>query len=323
MEDTSLYFSFFPGGSLRLPAFFNGLFGHKPSPFLVSNDGHVPEADTECMKDYFVIGPLCRYADDLVPMLIAMAGPNAYELGLDEKVDLSNLRVYTVHESHFPLLTSSPLNPELMERQRQVCNFLERRFSASVEDAGIKSFQYSPLICLGMLFCSNVRVSTVLQQNGNEKERIFPLLEILKYFFGYSKYHWSTMTALGLEHLCDSYPEYFSEYNAKGAEMGKEIQNLLGSDGILLFPSYPYTAPPHHRSSLAPFNVSFCSIFNFMYLPVTQCPLGLDRKGLPLGIQIVAGRNNDKLSLSVAKQLEVEFGGWRDWYPGKMSAKKL
>ena len=27
------------GGSIRMPAFFNGVFGHKPSPFLVPNKG--------------------------------------------------------------------------------------------------------------------------------------------------------------------------------------------------------------------------------------------------------------------------------------------
>ena len=27
------------GGSIRMPAFFNGVFGHKPSPYLVSNKG--------------------------------------------------------------------------------------------------------------------------------------------------------------------------------------------------------------------------------------------------------------------------------------------
>ena len=29
------------GGSIRMPAFFNGVFGHKPSPFLVPNKGLV------------------------------------------------------------------------------------------------------------------------------------------------------------------------------------------------------------------------------------------------------------------------------------------
>ena len=32
------------GGSIRIPAFFNGIFGHKPSAGIVDNSGHVPQA---------------------------------------------------------------------------------------------------------------------------------------------------------------------------------------------------------------------------------------------------------------------------------------
>ena len=32
------------GGSIRIPAFFNGIFGHKPSAGIVDNSGHFPRA---------------------------------------------------------------------------------------------------------------------------------------------------------------------------------------------------------------------------------------------------------------------------------------
>ena len=32
------------GGSIRIPAFFNGIYGHKPSAGIVDNSGHVPRA---------------------------------------------------------------------------------------------------------------------------------------------------------------------------------------------------------------------------------------------------------------------------------------
>lgn len=68
------------------------------------------------------------------------------------------------------------------------------------------------------------------------------------------------------------------------------------------------------------FSPSFCSfhsgIFSALGLPVTQCPLGLDTKGLPLGIQVVATPFNDHLTLAVAQYLEKTFGGWV--CPGKL-----
>ena len=51
-------------------------------------------------------------------------------------------------------------------------------------------------------------------------------------------------------------------------------------------------------------------IFNVLGFPVTQVPLGLGQKGVPLGIQVVGAHNNDRLTIAVAKFLEHHFGGW-------------
>lgn len=53
-------------------------------------------------------------------------------------------------------------------------------------------------------------------------------------------------------------------------------------------------------------------IINMLGLPVTQCPLGLGEEGLPLGVQVGAGKLQDHLTLEVALYLEKTFGGWRD-----------
>ena len=61
------------GGSIRLPAFFNGIFGHKPSAGMVPNAGHYPPALDEA--DRIVrTGPLARRAEDLMPVLRVLAG---------------------------------------------------------------------------------------------------------------------------------------------------------------------------------------------------------------------------------------------------------
>jgi fatty acid amide hydrolase 2 len=57
-------------------------------------------------------------------------------------------------------------------------------------------------------------------------------------------------------------------------------------------------------------NFAYAAIFNVLGLPVTQCPLGLGRLGVPMGIQVVAGLYNDHLTLAVAKEIEKAFGGW-------------
>ncbi len=47
------------GGSIRMPAFFNGVFGHKPSSGLVPNSGQHPIAHGVGLR-YLSTGPICR-----------------------------------------------------------------------------------------------------------------------------------------------------------------------------------------------------------------------------------------------------------------------
>jgi fatty acid amide hydrolase 2 len=52
------------------------------------------------------------------------------------------------------------------------------------------------------------------------------------------------------------------------------------------------------------------AVFNLAAVPVTQVPLGLGSRGLPLGVQVAAGPGRDHVSIAVAMELERVFGGW-------------
>lgn len=93
-------------------------------------------------------------------------------------------------------------------------------------------------------------------------------------------------------------------------ELKKEFYELLGDDGIFLYPSQPKPAPYHNQPLFQPFSFLYTALFNALHLPVTQCPLGLSSGGLPLGIQVAAAPYNDHLCLTVAAELEKAFGGW-------------
>ncbi|CAN8008262.1 unnamed protein product, partial [Ixodes pacificus] len=80
-------------GSIRLPSTYCGLFGHKPTAGIVSNDGLFPKWGGT-LSDYNCTGPICRYAEDLPIMLKIMAGPNASRLLLDKDVDVGKLTIY-------------------------------------------------------------------------------------------------------------------------------------------------------------------------------------------------------------------------------------
>jgi amidase len=69
------------GGSIRVPAHYCGVFGHKPTWTLCSNYTD-PETSPAASTDIAVIGPLARSADDLTVALNLLAGPDPDETGL-------------------------------------------------------------------------------------------------------------------------------------------------------------------------------------------------------------------------------------------------
>jgi amidase len=67
-------------GSIRVPASFCGIYGHKPSFGIVAGRGHDPGPPGRLAPiDIGVIGPLARGPDDLELMLRVLAGPGARE----------------------------------------------------------------------------------------------------------------------------------------------------------------------------------------------------------------------------------------------------
>ena len=300
-----------------MPAFFNGISGHKPSPNVVPTNGHFPRGKTETFNEYLSIGPMCRYTEDLVPMLQAMAGDKLEALQLDKPVDISSLKVYVIDAEVSPVMSSS-VDSELKNTQEKLCTYLTERYGIKIQKVSPKLFRYSPLIWAASVLSAEEE-DFICQMLEHKSCRVNPLIEIPRYLAGYSKYHYVTLTVVTFEQIKRLIPDVCSKFINMGEKLKCEMEALLGNDGVLLYPSHPNTALPHHRPFLAPLNFSYTAIFNILHLPVTQCPLGLDRDGLPVGIQVAAARNNDRLTLAVAEALREEFGDWNSWEPGRES----
>ncbi|EDO36046.1 predicted protein, partial [Nematostella vectensis] len=306
------------GGSIRMPAFFNGISGHKPSPGIVPNHGHYPYGTSEAFHEYLSIGPLCRYASDLSTMLKAMSGPNAYRLGLDEPVDLSSIKVFTV--KNFDPTLMAPVSEDLKMAEKKAVDYLQSHFGTKYEQTDLRYFRYAALIWAAMVMSSEDKKLTSKFLEGNSGS-INPFLEMLKYLVGSSQYHFITPVVGSLEKL-HCFDTLSSTFVTIGNKLRLQLESLLGDNGVLLFPSHPRTAMPHGMPVLSPLDFNYTSIFNVLRMPVTQCPLGLDSEGMPLGIQIAAACNNDRLTLAVARALEQKFGGWSTWQPCKHLVNK-
>src|SRR5256885_1166707 len=101
------------GGSIRIPAFCWGVFGHKRSGGLVPGTGNYPPAGGRTAR-LFTNGVLARRAEDLLPLLRLIAGPDGVdplvvdEPALDAMPELRGLTV-VVSQDAWPVPTSAEL----------------------------------------------------------------------------------------------------------------------------------------------------------------------------------------------------------------------
>ncbi len=302
------------GGSIRMPAFFNGVFGHKPTGGLVPTSGHYPVPQNG-VRRFNTIGPLARRAADLMPILRILAGPDGEDLGClpfslgdPEQVRLSELTVYYAEDNGMVAV-----DEDLKVAQKRVADFL-RESGATVMPLEMEAFRHSFEIWSAMMNNENETPFRVLLGDGVA----LPLgREFARWAMRRSDH---TLPALLLGVL-DELPKFTPVRVAKMVELGlqlkREMHARLGENGILLFPSYPSTAPAHLKPMWPPFNWQYTAIFNVLELPVTQVPMGLDGAGLPLGIQVVGGHGRDHVTIAVAQALEARFGGW---IPPQMSS---
>lgn len=136
--------------------------------------------------------------------------------------------------------------------------------------------------------------------------------ELVRWLLGRSPH---TLPALGLCVLEAVSPKRghpsVGRFLSMAASLKTRLEALLGSgEAIFLYPSHPEPAPFHYQTMLKPFNFAYTAIFNVVGLPVTQCPVGLSSMGTPLGVQVVAGKLQDHLTLAAACEIERAFGGW-------------
>lgn len=297
------------GGSIRIPSFFNGIFGHKPTHGIVSNIGQEPVATGEAME-FLATGPMCRYVQDIIPMLKVLAAGNAHLLKLDQKVDIRNLRYFYIEDDGgSPLVT--PVQSELRAAQHKIVKHLEKAYGIKAKKITLGKLKAAVPMYFSKL-ASVEEAHTFCQELALKKGSINVWMELLKWCLCCSKHTFPGLLLGVLEKLNNHHKQSddFPKLLAMCADLKQEMKELLGDDGVLLFPSHPTVAPYHGQPLFRPFNFCYTAVINILLFPSTQCPLGLGSEGLPLGIQVVANHHQDHLTLAVASELEKAFGGW-------------
>ncbi|HMC06503.1 MAG TPA: amidase [Solirubrobacterales bacterium] len=293
------------GGSIRLPAFFNGIFGHKPSPGLVPQTGLYPAA-VGVTGELGVCGPLARRAQDLMPVLRIISGPDGedpvaepIDLAEPEEVGLDGLRVVIAEGA-----TLAPTSPELAAARERAAGALAAA-GARLERISMRSVRRAMEIYLTTLStAAGVTARELLADAGA------PPLDLRAALRRRGPHTVATRITLIAERLAARAPGWRTRrMMAAGRDFVDELRATIG-DGVLLHPPAPKVAPRHGRTVGRLWWIHPMIVFNLARVPVTQVPLGLNERGLPLGVQVAAGFARDEVAIAVALELERVFGGW-------------
>lgn len=157
-------------------------------------------------------------------------------------------------------------------------------------------------------FCS-------LLANGPPNPPVNPYIELVLWLIGCAR-HTLPAIFLGVGEKAHNTAAKDDELKQLRDSLRHDMEQLLGNDGVFLYPTHPLPAPFHNQPVFLLFNWAYTGIFNILGLPATAVPMGLAAdEGVPVGIQVTASRYCDRLTLAVASELEKAFGGWVPPFP--------
>ena len=297
------------GGSIRNPAHYCGVFGHKPSHAIIPSSGHelipnVPEPDLS------VCGPLARSAKDLEIALDIMAGPieresRGWQLNLPES-RRSNLKDFKV--AIWSNDEIAPVSREIAERCEEVGKNLES-VGVNVSYAAKPDHDFLKSEINYQLLLQSVMQSGMSEEEFKKIEEIANNLEPND----------SSVEAILARGTVLSHRNWIRQNYAR--EQTKiSWENFFNKWDILICPQLATTAIEHDHRKISDRTIMvdnqeqryFQQIFwpglaVNAHLPSTVFPTGLSRDGMPIGLQAIGGAYEDKTTIKFAELYEQEF----------------
>ncbi|HET9488843.1 MAG TPA: amidase [Methylomirabilota bacterium] len=298
------------GSSIRNPAHFCGVYGHKPTWGIVPRTGQALPWQTAPV-DIDVVGPLARSADDLSLALSVMAGPEPIEAaGWQLKLrPARQKRLRDFKVAFMPDAPGFPVDRDVGDRLQALADFLGRQ-RVRVDDRA------RPVIDTGeawRVYVRLLRAATSDRQSDADFDTNVQIARGLapddeRYFA------WATRAAV-LSHR-----DWLAANEARH-RMRLAWARFFATWDLLLCPVAGTAAFPHdqqgerHERTIVvdgrrvpvTDHLFWAGFSGACYLPSTAVPCGFTPAGLPVGVQIVGPEYGDLTCLAFARLLEREF----------------
>lgn len=310
-------------GSIRQPCHFCGVYGLKPTDRRVSTAGHIPEVPgmPQAIRQMLVVGPIARSIEDLKLAFSSIAGvdprrPDIPPVPLDTPNyrNLQDLKIaWTDGLDFYPVATSiksaiQSVAQKLADARTKIEQWVPKfDFPAAWRVYLTLSAYLAPHIQPFSL--DYVRESLALMlgeatQGDAKLRKISPVAEI-----GFS---------VSLNPNLKGYFEALTERDRLIFQMDRELEDW----DVILSPVAMTTAFTHRPKGTA-INIDGRSVpyimasgaytipFSLTGHPVVVIPVGYTPDGLPIGMQIVGKRWQDRELLVIAQEINQVVGDFR------------
>jgi amidase len=298
-------------GSIRVPAHFCGVYGHKPTLGLVSTSGLQPgpwNGAPGPPMDLAVVGPLARNARDLALALSAIAGPDgaeatawSWKLPAPRQRRLRDFRIGYVIDDRFAPVGSdvATVYAQALRELRKTGATMDEGWPQGVDvQAHLSTYAFLLLALINADLDKDVRESLRARFEANPAD-VYAAAAVEPH----GRWLQETQHRLGFRAIWQKYFE---------------------SHDVFLLPAGFSAAFPHDRSQPldarvvdtpegarpylnTPLWTSFATVAG---LPATVAPAGFTDAGLPVGMQIVAPMWEDGTSIEFAALLAAVVGGF-------------
>lgn len=301
------------GASIRNPAHYCGVFGHKPTMGILPTNGHSLPGNNVPI-DISVIGPLARGAEDLRIATLAMAGVTGKDttgltlkLPKTEKKNLNDFKVGVLLNDP-NCIQDSELTDQLHSAINQLSNL-----GLNVNDKikPVNDTKRSHLVYLMLLRAatSSRLTSEVINEHRERAIKSEP-----------DDYSYKTIVdrAVTMSH------REWLVWNNERELIRREWESFFEEYDLLLTPVAASTAFPHDQEGdradrTIPINngeestvdqLFWAGLPSLVYLPASVAPVGFTQSGLPCGIQIIGPHMKDLTTIQFAKLIETHLGGF-------------
>src|SRR5215470_12394172 len=298
------------GSSIRNPAHYCGVFGHKPTWGIVSPRGHAVQGRVST-SDISVCGPMARGADDLATALDVMAGADEID-GAGWHLRLPPPRRKHFREYRVAVMLSDPnsaVDGAVQDRLQALVDFLAKK-RVKISDRARPDVDTTEA---HRVYVKLLRAATSGRLSAAEFEQNLAIARTLAP--DDESYFAQMMRANTLPH------RDWLAANETRHRMRRKWAEFFTEWDLLLCPVTASAAFPHdhvgerHQRTIevngqrvpTTDQLFWAGLTCMVYLPATVAPVGLTPGGLPVGVQIAGPQYGDRTCIAFARQLEQEY----------------